>query len=275
MIAYIQIATCSFADSTFLDSMHIMVNRVKKSAMSSYRPALWQIPLPRPLSEQVERQHQGLFDRLSLLSGQHQTIRFASSMAAEDMVLIDAMVKVSAPVEIFTLDTGRLHLETLDMVKTAERYYGLSIRRVQPDPSDVEAFIHQHSLNGFYDSEDAKIACCRARKVLPLDKALNGADAWVTGQRQEQSVTRIALQFAEQDHARGIAKYNPLFDWSDADVWTYLDQHGVPIHPLHRQGYPSIGCEPCTRAIRADEETRAGRWWWLQQANKECGLHVK
>ena len=257
------------------DSMNVIVNRVMKPDMSSYSPALWQIPLSRPLSEKVEQLHQSLFDRLSLVSGQHQVIRFASSMAAEDMVLIDAMVKVSAPIEIFTLDTGRLHKETLDMVGIAEQHYGLSIKRVQPEPRDIEGFISVHGLNGFYDSEEAKKACCRARKVLPLDQALSGSDAWITGQRQEQAVTRVALQFAELDNARDIAKYNPLFDWLAADVWTYLEHHSVPIHPLHLQGYPSIGCEPCTRAIRADEETRAGRWWWLQQANKECGLHVK
>jgi phosphoadenosine phosphosulfate reductase len=202
-------------------------------------------------------------------------VRFASILAAEDMVLVEAIATLALPVEIFTLNTGRLHQETIDMLNLSEQRYRINIKSVVPTQSDVDQFVSHYGLNGFYDSEEAKKACCRARKILPLDRALAGADAWLTGQRREQAVTRVELTFVENDDAHGMTKYNPLFDWSDLDVWTYLQLRNVPMHPLHRQGYPSIGCEPCTRPIRADENIRAGRWWWLQQENKECGLHVK
>ena len=242
-----------------------------------HQPAafLWQMPPPNPLTDDVVRRHERLRERLHGINGSHRSVRFACSMAAEDLVLIDAIAEVGGAIEIFTLDTGRLHQETLNMIDVVQNHYGILIKRMQPDPSDVTGFVRAHGLNGFYEDEAAKKACCRARKVLPLERALLGAEAWVSGQRQEQSVTRTSIAFSEIDEARGLTKYNPLFDWSDNDVWTYLQWRAVPIHPLHRQGFPSIGCEPCTRAIRFGEETRAGRWWWLQQENKECGLHVK
>ena len=161
------------------------------------------------------------------------------------------------------------------MTSQVQKHYGVSVASVAPEASDVEAFIAQYGLNGFYDTEEAKKACCGARKIKPLNKALLGADAWLTGQRREQAVTRSDLPLRELDDARNIAKYNPLFDWTESEVWAYLQTKQVPIHPLHFQGYPSIGCEPCTRAVKAGEDIRAGRWWWLQQDSKECGLHVK
>jgi phosphoadenosine phosphosulfate reductase len=191
------------------------------------------------------------------------------------MVVTDAIVKSGAKISLFTLATGRLHQETIDMTSQVQKHYGVSVASVAPEASDVEAFIAQYGLNGFYDAEEAKKACCGARKIKPLNKALLGADAWLTGQRREQAVTRSDLPLRELDDARNIAKYNPLFDWTESEVWAYLQTKQVPIHPLHFQGYPSIGCEPCTRAVKAGEDIRAGRWWWLQQDSKECGLHVK
>lgn len=239
------------------------------------RPQLWSIPKHEITSEVIEAKAQVLFDRLSEIAAEHQDVRFATSLAAEDMVVTDAIVKSGAKISLFTLATGRLHQETIDMTSQVQKHYGVSVARVAPEASDVEAFIAQYGLNGFYDTEEAKKACCGARKIKPLNKALLGADAWLTGQRREQAVTRSDLPLRELDDARNIAKYNPLFDWTESEVWAYLQTKQVPIHPLHFQGYPSIGCEPCTRAVKAGEDIRAGRWWWLQQDSKECGLHVK
>jgi len=239
------------------------------------RPQLWSIPKHEITSEVIEAKAQVLFDRLSEIAAEHQDVRFATSLAAEDMVVTDAIVKSGAKISLFTLATGRLHQETIDMTSQVQKHYGVSVASVAPEASDVEAFITQYGLNGFYDTEEAKKACCGARKIKPLNKALLGADAWLTGQRREQAVTRSDLPLRELDDARNIAKYNPLFDWTESEVWAYLQTKQVPIHPLHFQGYPSIGCEPCTRAVKAGEDIRAGRWWWLQQDSKECGLHVK
>ena len=239
------------------------------------RPQLWLIPKNVITSEVIEAKAQVLFDRLSEIAAEHQDVRFATSLAAEDMVVTDAIVKSGAKISLFTLATGRLHQETIDMTSQVQKHYGVSVASVAPEASDVEAFIAQYGLNGFYDAEEAKKACCGARKIKPLNKALLGADAWLTGQRREQAVTRSDLPLRELDDARNIAKYNPLFDWTESEVWAYLQTKQVPIHPLHFQGYPSIGCEPCTRAVKAGEDIRAGRWWWLQQDSKECGLHVK
>jgi phosphoadenosine phosphosulfate reductase len=161
------------------------------------------------------------------------------------------------------------------MKKKVEDHYGIVISALEPEAQDLEAYISQYGLNGFYDSEEAKKKCCYVRKVKPLELALNGAKAWITGLRRSQAMTRHELAFEEIDEVRGIPKFNPIFDWTDDDLWAYLAWQQVPLHPLHQQGYPSIGCEPCTRAIRADEDLRAGRWWWLNKQSKECGLHLK
>ena len=239
------------------------------------RPALWRIPSHQISANAIHAKAEILFERLKTIAQEHQDVRFATSLAAEDMVVTDAIIQSGVSISLFTLATGRLHQETVEMTQQVEKHYGVSILRVEPQASDVDAFIQQYGLNGFYDSEEAKKACCAARKIKPLHLALVGADAWLTGQRREQAVTRSDLPLREQDDARGIAKYNPLFDWSESEVWAYLQNKNVPIHPLHFQGYPSIGCEPCTRAVKEGEDIRAGRWWWLQQDSKECGLHVK
>lgn len=147
------------------------------------------------------------------------------------------------------------------MVRATEERYGVSIEKIYPNEDDVQSFIDQYGMNGFYEGEEPKKACCGARKIKPLNTALLGADAWITGQRREQFTTRTELNLEE-------------FDWSEADIWAYIKQENIPIHPLHLQGYPSIGCEPCTRQVKKSEDIRAGRWWWLQSDSKECGLHV-
>jgi phosphoadenosine phosphosulfate reductase len=237
-------------------------------------PEFWSRPESNLTPAQLAEKSDTLTQRLSDISKRFSNIRFATSLAAEDMVITDAISKAGSNIKLFTLATGRLHQETVDMVKTTEDRYGASIEKVYPKDEDVQAFIEQYGMNGFYEGEEPKKACCGARKIKPLNAALLGADAWLTGQRREQSTTRTELNFEELDDARGIAKFNPLFDWTEADVWAYIKQEKVPIHPLHLKGYPSIGCEPCTRQVKKSEDIRAGRWWWLQSDSKECGLHV-
>jgi len=237
-------------------------------------PEFWSIP-PSTLSPvELAQKSVILKQRVQDIAQRFSDVRFATSLAAEDMVVTDVISKVNAKIKLFTLATGRLHQETVDMVKTTQDHYNIAIEKVYPQDSDVQAFIDQYGMNGFYDGEEPKKACCGARKIKPLNAALLGADAWITGQRREQSTTRTELTLEELDDVRGIAKFNPLFDWTEADIWAYIQQEKVPIHPLHLKGYPSIGCEPCTRQVRQGEDIRAGRWWWLQSDSKECGLHV-
>lgn len=253
--------------------MSIPVTNNKTTNLSEVH--LWQIPSITVAEPALAARRVELHERLKKITSAHHAVQFATSLAAEDMVLTHAIFESAVPIAIFTLDTGRLPADTLTMIATVEQKYSTTLKRFAPQPAAVETFIAQHGLNGFFDSEEAKKACCGVRKVEPLNRALQGSDAWLTGQRREQAVTRSALLLSEQDEARGIAKYNPLFDWTEAEVWSFLQFYDVPIHPLHARGYPSIGCEPCTRAIRSHEDIRAGRWWWLQSDSKECGLHVK
>jgi phosphoadenosine phosphosulfate reductase len=199
---------------------------------------------------------------------------FASSLAAEDMVLTDLILKAGLPISIFSLETGRLHQETLDVVGKVKAHYGYDIALYRPQPELVEQYVTQNGLNAFYDSVEMRKECCRVRKVEPLGRALAGNQAWVTGQRRAQSTTRAELAVQEDDTAHGMAKFNPLADWSEQDVWQYIRDNNVPYNSLHERGYPSIGCEPCTRAIQPGEDVRAGRWWWENPESKECGLHL-
>jgi phosphoadenosine phosphosulfate reductase len=235
---------------------------------------LWSIPPSMLTPVELAAKSSILKQRLVDISNRFSDVRFATSLAAEDMVITDAISKAKANIKLFTLATGRLHQETIDMVRITEDHYGVAIEKIHPQDSDVQAFVSQYGMNGFYDGEEPKKACCGARKIKPLNAALVGADAWITGQRREQSTTRTELNLEELDDARGITKFNPLFDWSEADIWAYIKQENLPIHPLHLKGYPSIGCEPCTRQVKKGEDIRAGRWWWLQSDSKECGLHV-
>jgi phosphoadenosine phosphosulfate reductase len=199
---------------------------------------------------------------------------FASSLAAEDMVLTDLILKSKLPIGIFSLETGRLHAETLAVLDQIKAAYGADIALYRPQPEAVEAYVAQNGLNAFYDSVEMRRECCRIRKVEPLGRALAGNKAWVTGQRRSQSATRAELHVEEDDPAHGMTKFNPLADWDEEDVWQYIRDNNVPYNALHDQGYPSIGCQPCTRAIEPGEDVRAGRWWWENPDSKECGLHL-
>jgi len=211
---------------------------------------------------------------LARIASEHGPAVFASSLAAEDMVLTDLILKSKLGIGIFSLETGRLHKETLAMLDKVKERYGYEIALYKPQPEAVDAYVSQNGLNAFYDSIDMRKECCRIRKVEPLGRALAGKKSWVTGQRRAQSATRTSLMVEEDDPAHMMTKFNPLADWSEEDVWNYIRDNDVPYNALHDQGYPSIGCEPCTRAIQPGEDVRAGRWWWEDPDSKECGLHM-
>ena len=203
-----------------------------------------------------------------------QPLAMASSLGAEDMVLTDLIFKNNLPVDIFTLDTGRLPEPTQRLMARVQETYGQRIRVVFPQSSAVEALVASQGANGFYHSITARKSCCAVRKIEPLGRALVGKRAWLTGLRREQSPTRAALLLEAWDADHGLTKFSPLADWTRAEVWGYLKDHHVPYNALHDQGFASIGCSPCTRAVQPGEDERAGRWWWEHPETKECGLHV-
>jgi phosphoadenosine phosphosulfate reductase len=197
----------------------------------------------------------------------------ASSLGAEDMVVTDLIVRERLPIAVGTLDTGELHAQTLDLIDRAQAHWGLRVEVHRPVQEAVVAFVERHGPRAMKRSVELRHACCGLRKLEPLARLLDGRSAWVTGLRREQSAGRAAVPAVDTD-AAGRAKFNPLAEWSWADVWHYIAEHGVPYNALHDQFMPSIGCAPCTRAIALGEDFRAGRWWWEQDGGKECGLHV-
>lgn len=197
---------------------------------------------------------------------------FSSSLGQEDQVITDAIFKNNLPVKIFTLDTGRLFNETYELLDRVTARYKKPVQVYFPEAADVEEFVAAKGINSFYESVENRKACCFIRKVKPLNRALAGAKVWITGLRAEQSENRRDMQMIEWDEARQLYKFNPLLHWSYDQVLDYLKEFNVPYNPLHDKGFISIGCAPCTRAIEAGEDPRAGRWWW-ETSHKECGLH--
>jgi phosphoadenosine phosphosulfate reductase len=197
----------------------------------------------------------------------------ACSFSIEDAVVASLLAEATPRPKVFALDTGRLPEETYRAAESLASRYGLSIEWYFPRAEAVEKLVRAKGPFSFYDSLEARHECCGIRKVEPLRRALAGRRAWLTGLRRGQSVTRDRIAKVEWDSANGLVKVNPLADWDRGQVWAYAEAHGVPIHPLHRKGYPSIGCAPCTRAVQPDEHERAGRWWWENPEHKECGLH--
>jgi phosphoadenosine phosphosulfate reductase len=206
----------------------------------------------------------------------------ATSLGVEDMVITDLIARHELAIAIGTLETGKLHAETVALIPTIESHYagghagaraGIKIEVYEPVVEAVVTFVRKHGERAMYESIDLRKNCCAIRKIEPLSRMLKDRSAWVTGMRREQSNDRNTVGFSELDD-KGRTKYNPLADWSLADVWHYIDVNGVPYNPLHDQFFPSIGCAPCTRAVAVGEDFRAGRWWWETDGAKECGLHV-
>jgi phosphoadenosine phosphosulfate reductase len=205
---------------------------------------------------------------------EHAPSALASSLSAEDMVITDVIVRHKLGIEIFTLDTQRLHADTLNVIAAIRERYGYDVRVFRPDPEAVAEYVADFGRDAFYESQELRKRCCHIRKVEPLNRALEGRESWITGQRRAQAATRAELKVQEYDAAHGMVKFNPLAEWSEDQVWEYIRAFEVPYNALHDQGYRSIGCAPCTRPSAAGEDVRAGRWWWEIREARECGLHV-
>lgn len=201
-------------------------------------------------------------------------LALASSLGAEDQVLTHMVLSLDPKTPVFVLDTGRLNQETYDVMHLTMKRYNFEYDVYFPNFNEVEKMVREKGPNLFYESVENRKQCCHIRKVEPLQRALANRKGWITGLRRQQSVTRKDTPVVEWDDTHNIIKLNPLVHWSWEDVWDYVKKHDVPVNILHKQGYPSIGCAPCTRAIQPGEDIRAGRWWWEQPENKECGLHI-
>jgi phosphoadenosine phosphosulfate reductase len=205
----------------------------------------------------------------------HGRVVYANSLGAEAMVLTDLICTAVPAIDIFSIDTGRLPEETLGLLDRLERRYQRRIRLYYPDTQQIEQFVRERGINGFYESLEARLRCCEIRKVEPFRRAIAGYGAWVTGVRREQSETRSQSSALVRDERYGLAKISPLLEWTESEVWAYIRARALPYNPLHDRGYPSIGCAPCTRAIEPGQDHRAGRWWWEHPESRECGLHPR
>ncbi len=202
-------------------------------------------------------------------------VAFSTSLGPEDQVITYMISKIDQSAKIFTLDTGRLFPETYDLIDTTAKKYNINIKVYFPDATDVEKMVQEKGINLFYDNIENRKLCCHIRKIKPLERAIKGLEGWITGLRREQAVTRKNLQTVEWDGNNNLLKINPLISWTEKQVWEYIKNHNIPVNSLHKKGFTSIGCQPCTRAIQPGEDVRAGRWWWENPETKECGLHKK
>jgi len=202
-------------------------------------------------------------------------IALSSSMSAEDQVLTQMIVNIDKNTKIFTLDTGRLFPETYSLIDKTNIFFDIKIKVYFPANEAIEEMVSKKGINLFYNSVEDRKLCCNIRKIEPLKRAFEGLDVWICGLRREQSVTRKEMQIVEWDSANNLIKLNPLINWSEKQVWDYIKLNNIPYNKLHNEGFPSIGCQPCTRAIKDGEDIRAGRWWWENPESKECGLHSR
>lgn len=198
---------------------------------------------------------------------------FSTSLGVEDQAITHILMQITRKASIFTLDTGRMFPETYEVLEKTEARYGIRIKVVFPDYNAVERMVQTRGINLFYYSIENRKMCCHIRKIEPLKRALKNHEVWITGLRREQSPTRKDLQYAQWDEENQMIKVNPLLDWSEKQVWDFVRENNIPFNALHQKGFPSIGCQPCTRPIEPGEDLRAGRWWWENPETKECGLH--
>ena len=226
-------------------------------------------------AEELDQKIDAVRELLTNSLRRHGRLTYANSLGAEAIVLTDVIGVDFPQIDAFTVDTGRLHEETYELLEKLQRRYDRRIRVVYPDAAQLEQLVGRQGINGFYESVAARVDCCHVRKVQPFRRAIEGFPAWITGLRREQSAERARTETVEWDHQHGLYKISPLLDWSDAEVWAYIRAKELPYNPLHDRGYPSIGCSPCTRAIQPGESARAGRWWWERVESRECGLHVR
>ncbi len=202
-------------------------------------------------------------------------VAFATSLGIEDQAITDMIIKLDKTTKIFTLDTGRIFPETYEVIEKTNKKYDIKIEVYFPDNKQVEEMVNAKGVNLFYENVENRKMCCNIRKTIPLKRALENVDVWVTGIRKDQSITRFYTPLVEWDDSHQVMKVNPLLKWTEKDTWKYIKENGVPYNKLHDNGFTSIGCQPCTRAIEPGEDIRAGRWWWEAPEQKECGLHVR
>ncbi len=202
-------------------------------------------------------------------------VGFSTSLGAEDQVITHMLAQITSNPYIFTLDTGRLFPETYDLLDLTTKKYNFKINIFYPQAESVQKMVTEKGINLFYDSIENRELCCFVRKMEPLKRAFEGLDVWVCGLRKGQSPTRKDMKNIEWDEKNGLIKVNPIIDWTEQQVWNYIRENNVPYNKLHDKGFPSIGCQPCTRAILPGEDVRAGRWWWENPETRECGLHKK
>lgn len=202
-------------------------------------------------------------------------IALASSLGLEDQVLTDMLLKISRKSRIFTLDTGRLFPETYQLIDKTNLTYDIHLEIYFPEHQPVESYVRTYGINAFYESIELRHACCACRKLEPLRRALSTVDVWICGLRRGQSVTRVHENLVEWDANNNLIKVNPLISWTEEEVWAYIRKNHVPYNTLHDKGFPSIGCQPCTRAVNPGEDIRSGRWWWESPEHRECGLHQR
>jgi phosphoadenosine phosphosulfate reductase len=231
--------------------------------------------MAQALSAKLELKVQALRGELLSALERHGRLIYSSSLGAEAMVLTDIIWTHLPQIEIFSIDTGRLHEETHRLRERLQQRYARTLRMVYPDALELERLIARQGMNGHYESLDARLECCRIRKVEPFRRAIAGFPAWITGVRREQSAGRSQLAAEAWDGEHGLYKVSPLLEWSEAEVWEYIRARALPYNALHDRQYPSIGCSPCTRAIQPGEARRAGRWWWEETESRECGLHPR
>jgi phosphoadenosine phosphosulfate reductase len=209
------------------------------------------------------------------ISNYKKEIAFASSMGAEDQIITHFLSQIDKSVRIFTLDTGRLFPETYSLISRTKSHFEINIEIFFPDTANIEKMVNSKGINLFYESIENRKLCCNIRKIEPLKRAFKGLKVWICGLRREQAVTRQNMQMVEWDNENQLIKINPLINWKEDDIWNFINKQGIPYNKLHDNGFPSIGCQPCTRSISKEEDVRAGRWWWENPETKECGLHAK
>ncbi len=197
-----------------------------------------------------------------------EKVVLSTSLGLEDQVLTEMVLRQKRDVEVFTLDTGRLFPETYDLIARTNKHFGIRMKTYFPEPEKVEEMVANHGINLFYDSVEKRKMCCGIRKVAQLPRAFEGMEAWICGLRKDQSVTRFFNKMVEWDDNNGLVKINPLINWTEKEVWEYIKKHSIPYNLLHDRGFPSIGCEPCTRAIEPGEDIRSGRWWWENETTQ-------
>jgi len=227
------------------------------------------------LTLELEQKAAAVREHLAAAVHEYGRVVYANSLGAEAMVLTDIIWSHVPEIDMFSIDTGRLHEETYELLEKLQRRYKRKLRVVYPDAQALESLVFAQGVNGFYHNLEARLACCQARKVEPFKRAIAGYTAWVTGVRRQQSAARAQAQAVEWDASYGLHKISPLLEWTEEQIWQYIRARKLPYNSLHDRQFPSIGCMPCTRAIQPGESRRAGRWWWEQPESRECGLHPR